>query len=330
MAAASRPGAGLRNADPALIFLDIRPKTPADEEKLAHALQLLKAEDTGLRVRQGEDSGCTVIGATSEAHLEQVVDRLAREFRLEASVGRPAIAYQETLTRPSEGGAKYVTHARPNGELAYVALRLHPCAPASGYSFDDTTIGDSIPHRFIASIDSGIREAMGRGVLSGYPIVDVRVELYDGAHHDTDSTEAAFKAAAAIAFRDAAKKARPVVLEPVMQVVVTVDDRHVKAVLNDLLARRGEVQTRIHDGDREVVVARVPLSELFGFGVQLRADYYERASCSIGFAGYQPVVQGAGGDDEHTLGVGVPRRPAPNLRTTSASVPEPDDSGTEA
>lgn len=316
--------------DPALIFLDITPATPADQEKLAHALQVLTAEDAGLRVRQGVDSGCTVIGATSETHLERVVDRLAREFRVEARVGRPAIAYQETLTRASEGGAKYVTHAGPNGEFAYVAVRLHPCAPASGYTFDDTTIGGTIPHRFIASIDSGIRDAMARGVLSGHPIVDVRVELYDGAHHGADSTEAAFQAAAAMAFRDAAQKARPVVLEPVMQVVVTVDDRHVTAVLNDLLARRGEVQTRIHDGDQEVVVARVPLSELLGFEVQLRADFYERASCSIGFAGYQPVVQGAGGDDEHTLGVGVPRRPAPNLRTTSASVPEPDDSATDA
>ncbi len=330
MTAASPPRAGLRNVEPALIFLDITPNTPADQEKLAHALQVLAAEDAGLRVRPDVGRGCTVIGATSEAHLEQVVDRLKREFEVEASVGRPVIAYQETLTRSSEGRAKHVTHAQPQGEFAYVALRLHPCAAASGYSFDDTTIGGSIPHRFMASIDSGIRDAMARGVLSGHPIVDLRVEVHDGAYHDTDSTDAAFKKAAAMAFLDAAKKAQPVVLEPVMQVVVAVDDRHVKAVLNDLLMRRGEVQTRTHEADREVVVARVPLSELFGFEAQLRAHSHERASCSIGFAGYQPVVHGPGGDDEYSSRVGVPRRPAPNLRTNAASVPEPDDSDAEA
>ncbi|HEY7502343.1 MAG TPA: hypothetical protein VH740_27730 [Vicinamibacterales bacterium] len=316
--------------EPALISLDITPRMPADREKLARALQALAAEDGNLRVRTGDERDCTVIGATTEAHLEEIIDRLKREFEVEACVGRPAVAYLETVTRSAEGSAKHVSMANGQGEYAHVSLRLHPAEAGSGHSFEDTTIGGAIPTRFMTSIDSGIRESMANGVLRGYPIVDVRVEVYDGSYHDTDSTDAAFRTAAALAFQEAAKRAEPLILEPVMQVVVRADNRHVKAVLEGLLLRRGKIQDRTHESDQEVITTHVPLSELFGFEGQLRAETHGHASCSIRFAYYKPVVHGPAGEDDHTSRVGAPRRPAPNLRTDAASVREPDDTDTGA
>jgi elongation factor G len=313
----------------ALFSLDITPKTPADRQKLARALQVLAAEDDQLEVRRGAEPDCTVIGATSEAHLEQIIDRLKREFEVEASVGRPTVAYLETVTRSAEGSAKHVRIAHGHGEYAHVSLRLRPAEAGGGYTFEDTTIG-AIPKRFMTSIEGGIRESMANGVLRGYPIVDVRVEVHDGSYHDTDSTDAAFRTAAALAFQEAAKKAQPLVLEPVMQVVVGADNRHVKTVLEGLLMRRGEIQARTHEPGQEVITAQVPLSELFGFEGQLRAETHGHASCSIQFAYYQPVVHGPAGDDDRISRVGAPRRPAPNLRTDAASVPEPHDTDTGA
>lgn len=311
--------------EPALISLDITPKTPADRENLARALQALVAEDANLEVRAGVEPDCTVIGATSEAHLEQIVDRLKREFEVEAVVGRPTVAYLETVTRSAEGSAKHVKMAHDQGEYAHVSLRLHPAEAGTDYSFEDTTIGGAIPKRFMTAIDSGIRESMANGVLRGYPIVGVRVEVHDGSYHDTDSTNAAFRTAAALAFQEAAKKGEPVVLEPVMHVVVRTANRYVKFVLDSLRMRRGKIQVRAQDIDQDVVTAFVPLSELFGFEGQLRTETFGHASCAIRFAVYQPVVQGPAGDDDHASRVGVPRRPAPSLRSSAASVPEPDD-----
>jgi elongation factor G len=193
---------------PALISLDITPKTPADQEKLARALQLLAAEDAELRVSPGAERSRTVIGAISEAHLEAIVDRLKRDFEVEASIGRPAVAYLESLTRAAEGSAKHVGITLGQGEYAHVSLRVHPGEAGSGYRFEDATIGGSIPKPFMSSIDIGIRESMANGVLRGYPIVDVRVEVYDGSYHDTDSTDTAFQTAAALAFQQAAKERR--------------------------------------------------------------------------------------------------------------------------
>jgi elongation factor G len=315
---------------PTVISLDITPKTSADQQKLARALQVLAAGDAELRVFPGIARDCTVIGATSEAHLEEIVDRLKREFQVEAGVGRPTVAYLETLTQSAAGSAKHVRMAHGQGEYAHVSLRVHPGDAGSGYSFEDTTIGEAIPKRFMPSIESGVRDSMANGVLNGYPIVDVRVEVYDGSYHETDSTDLAFRTAAAMAFQEAAKKAQPLVLEPVMQVVVRPSSRYINAVLEGLLTRRGEVHERTHEHDQEIITAHVPLSELFGFEGQLRADTHGHASCSIRFAYYQPVVQGPAGDDDRTSRVGAPRRPAPNLRSSAASVREPDDGEVEA
>lgn len=315
---------------PALISLDVTPKTPADQRKLARALQLLAAEDVEMRVSPGAERECTVIGATSEAHLEAIVDRLKREFEVEAIVGRPTVAYLETLTRSAEGSAKHVRVAHGQGEYAHVCLRVYPGGTGSGYHFEDATIGGAIPKSFMSSIDKGIRESMANGVLRAYPIVDVRIEVYDGSHHDTDSTAAAFRTAAALAFRQAATAAAPVLLEPVMRVVVRTDDRHTRSLLESLRMRRGEIQARTHEHGQEVVSTRVPLAELFGFEEQLRAETHGHASCSIRFTDYQPVLQGPAGDDDHTSRVGAPRRPVPNLRSSATSVPEPDDGHAEA
>lgn len=314
----------------ALITLDIIPRSPADREKLARGLQVLAAGDATMEVRPGAEPDCTVIGTSTEAELEEVVDRLKREFEVEARVGRPTVAYLETVTRSAEGSARHVSTGAGRGEYAHVSLRLQPGEAGSGYRFEDTTTGGAIPKRFMTSIDSGIRASMANGAVRGYPIVDVRVEVHDGSYHDTDSTDGAFRTAAALAFQEAAKKAEPVVLEPVMQVVVRAVSRHVTAVLDNLRLRRGEVQARTHEPDENVITARVPLAELFGFECQLRTETHGHASCSIRFACYQPMVQGPSGDDDHTSRVGAPRRPAPNLRSSAASVPEPDDSDAHA
>jgi len=310
---------------PTLLSLDITPKTPADQQKLALGLQVLAAEDVELLVSPGIGDGCTTIGTTGEAHLERIVDRLRREFEVEAAVGKPTVAYVETVTRSAVGNAKHVAVAQGRGEYAHVSVRLHPGEAGSGCRFEDRTVGGSIPSRFMASIDQGIRDAIARGVLSGHPVVDVRVEVHDGSYHDTDSTDAAFRTAAAMAFVEAAGQADPVVMEPVMQVVVRADSRYVGVVLESLRLRRAEVQPPARDTSQDVVTARVPLSELFGFETHLRVLTHGHASCSIDFAGYQPLAPGADGDDENASHVGVPRRPAPTPRTTATSVPEPDD-----
>ena len=313
----------------ALMSLEMTPKTPADREKLARGLQVLAAEDPHLDVRPGAEADRTVIGATSEAHLEEIIVRLKREFEVEASVSRPTVVYVETLARPAEGSAKHVTMSHGPGEYGHVTLRVYPAERGSGYTFEDSTVDGTIPKRFMASIDSGIRESMAKGVLNAYPIVDLRVEVDGGSYHDTDSTDAAFRSAAAMAFREAAKRAQPLVLEPVVQVVVRLEDTHINAVLEEFLDRKAEIQTRTRESGQEVITARVPLSHLFGFECQLRAQTHGHASCSVRFAYYQPVVQGPGDDDDHTSRVGVPRRPVPNPRSSKASVPEPDDSNTE-
>jgi elongation factor G len=314
----------------ALLCLDITPKTATDRQKLVRALQVLAAEDDQLEVRRAAEPDCTVIGANSEPHLERIIDRLKREFEVEARVGRPTVAYLETVTRRAEGSVKHVRIANGHGEYAHVSLRLRPAGAGAGYTFEDTTIGGAIPKRFMTSIDNGIRESMANGVLRGYPVVDVQVEIHDGSYHDTDSTDAAFRTAAALAFQEAAKKAQPLVLEPVMQVVVRAMDRHVRTVLEGLLMRSGEIRARTHEPGQEVITAHVPLSKLFGFEGQLRAETHGHASCSIQFAYYQPVVHGPAGDDDRTFPVGAPRRPAPDLRSDAASVPEPHETDTGA
>ena len=246
-----------------VISLAIEPKTKADQEKLGMGLGKLMAEDPTFRVKTDEQTGQVVIAGMGELHLEIIVDRLKREFNVEASVGRPQVAYKETLTRPAEGEGRYIRQTGGRGQHGHAKIRLVPRQPGEGYEFINNIVGGAIPKEFIKPIDQGIREAMTTGVLAGYPVDDVAVELYDGSFHDVDSSEMAFKIAGSMAFKDAAKKAKPVLLEPVMRVEVVVPKDYMGDVMGNLASRRGHIQSQEDRGGTQIVQARVPLSEMF-------------------------------------------------------------------
>jgi elongation factor G len=263
-----------------VISLAIEPKTKADQEKLGVGLQKLMAEDPTFRVRTDQQTAQTIIAGMGELHLEIIVDRLKREFGVEASVGRPQVAYKETITRPAE--------AEGNG---HAKIRIAPRKPGEGYEFVNKIIGGAIPKEYIKPIDEGIREAMTTGVLAGYPMDDVAVELYDGSYHDVDSSEMAFKFAGSIAFKEAAQRAKPVLLEPVMRVEVVVPKEFLGDVMGDLASRRGHIQSQEERGGTQIVSARVPLSDMFGYATDLRSRTQGRATYSMHFDRYEPAPQ---------------------------------------
>jgi elongation factor G len=272
-----------------VISLAIEPKTKADQEKLGMGLGKLMAEDPTFRVKTDEQTGQVVIAGMGELHLEIIVDRLKREFNVEASVGRPQVAYKETLTRPAEGEGRYVRQTGGRGQYGHAKIRLVPRQPGEGYEFINNIVGGAIPKEFIKPIDQGIREAMTTGVLAGYPVDDVAVELYDGSYHDVDSSEMAFKIAGSMAFKDAAKKAKPVLLEPVMRVEVVVPKDYMGDVMGNLASRRGHIQSQEDRGGTQIVQARVPLSEMFGYATDLRSRTQGRATYSMHFDRYEPA-----------------------------------------
>jgi elongation factor G len=270
-----------------VISLAIEPKTKADQEKLGHGLQKLMAEDPTFRVNTDQQTGQTIIRGMGELHLEVIVDRLKREFSVEAAVGKPQVAYKETLTRAADGEMKYAKQTGGRGQYGHAKIHLYPGEPGTGYIFENKIVGGAIPKEFIKPIDEGIKEALTRGVLAGYPIDDVRIELYDGSYHDVDSSEMAFKIAGSMAFQDAAKKAKPVLLEPVMRVEVTVPKDYLGDVMGNLSQRRGQIQSQEDRGGTQIVSARVPLSEMFGYATDLRSRTQGRASYSMHFDRYE-------------------------------------------
>jgi elongation factor G len=270
-----------------VISLAIEPKTKADQEKLGQGLQKLMAEDPTFRVQTDQQTGQVIIAGMGELHLEIIVDRLKREFGVEASVGKPQVAYKETLTRPSSGEMRYAKQTGGRGQFAEVKIRLYPGEPGTGYIFENEVTGGAIPKEYIKPVDEGIKEALTRGVLAGYPIDDVRIVLYDGSYHDVDSSEMAFKIAGSMAFQDAAKKAKPVLLEPIMRVEVTVPKDYLGDVMGDLASRRGRIQSQEDRGGTQIVNARVPLSEMFGYATDLRSRTQGRASYSMHFDRYE-------------------------------------------
>jgi len=274
-----------------VISLAIEPKTKADQEKLGLGMQKLMTEDPTFRVNTDEQTGQVVIRGMGELHLEIIVDRLKREFSVEASVGKPQVAYKETLTRPAEGEVRYAKQTGGRGQFAEVRIRLFPGEPGTGYIFENEITGGSIPREFIKPVDEGIKEALTRGVLAGYPIDDVRIELYDGKHHEVDSSEMAFKIAGSMAFQDAARKAKPVLLEPVMRVEVVVPKEYIGDVMGDLASRRGRIQSQDERGGTQIVNARVPLSEMFGYATDLRSRTQGRATYSMHFDRYEQAPQ---------------------------------------
>src|SRR5476651_1307663 len=270
-----------------VISLAIEPKTKSDQEKLGVGLQKLRAEDPTFHVNTDIQTGQVIIHGMGELHLEIIVDRLKREFAVEATVGKPQVAYKETLTRAADGEMKYSKQTGGRGQYGHVKIHLFPGEPGSGYIFENETTGGSIPKEFIKPIDEGIKEALTRGILAGFPIDDVRIELYDGSYHDVDSSEMAFKIAGSMAFQDAAKKARPVLLEPIMRVEVVVPKEHMGDVMGNLSSRRGQIQSQEDRGGTQIINARVPLSEMFGYSTDLRSRTQGRATYSMHFDRYE-------------------------------------------
>jgi len=270
-----------------VISLAIEPKTKADQEKLGQGMSKLMGEDPTFRVRTDEQTGQVVIAGMGELHLEIIVDRLKREFGVEATVGKPQVAYKETLTQAAEGDGRFIRQTGGRGQYGHAKIRLVPLPPGTGYQFENDIVGGSIPREYIKPIDEGIKEALTRGILAGYPIDDVRIELYDGSYHDVDSSEMAFKIAGSMAFQDAAKKAKPVLMEPIMRVEVVCPKDYLGDVMGNLASRRGRIQSQENRGGTEIISARVPLSDMFGYATDLRSRTQGRATYSMHFDRYE-------------------------------------------
>jgi len=274
-----------------VIALAIEPKTKADQEKLGQGLGKLMAEDPTFRVRTDPETGQVVISGMGELHLEIIVDRLKREFGVEANVGKPQVAYKETLTAAADGEGRYVKQTGGRGQYGHAKIRLQPRHPGEGFEFVNSIVGGSIPREYIKPIEEGIREAMTTGVLAGYPVDDVGIELYDGSFHEVDSSEMAFKIAGSMAFKDASHRAKPVLLEPVMRVEVVVPEEYMGDVMGDLNSRRGRIQSMEARGSTQIVTSRVPLSEMFGYATELRSRTQGRATYSMHFDRYEQAPQ---------------------------------------
>ncbi len=274
-----------------VISLAIEPKTKADQEKLGMGLGKLQAEDPTFKVRTNPETGQVEISGMGELHLEIIVDRLKREFSVEASVGRPQVAYKETLTAEAQGEGRYIRQTGGRGQYGHARIRVAPRKPGEGYLFVNEIVGGAIPREYIKPIDEGIREAMSGGVLAGYAMDDIGVTLYDGSYHEVDSSEMAFKIAGSLAFKDAARRANPVLLEPVMRVEVVVPEEYMGDIMGDINARRGKIQAMEARGGTQIVRARVPLSEMFGYATDLRSRTQGRATYSMHFDRYEQAPQ---------------------------------------
>ncbi len=275
-----------------VISVAIEPKTKADQEKLSQSLAKLAQEDPSFRVTFNEETGQTIISGMGELHLEIIVDRLLREFKVSASVGKPQVAYKETIKAPSKAEGKFVRQSGGRGQYGHVYIELEPVAAGKGFEFVNKIVGGSIPREYIPAVEKGIKEALDTGILAGYPVVDVKATLYDGSYHEVDSSEMAFKIAGSMAFKDAAKKARPVLLEPIMSVEVVTPEEYMGDVVGDLNSRRGKIQSMEKRGNAQVIRAEVPLSEMFGYATDLRSKTQGRATYTMQFAHYEDVPKG--------------------------------------
>jgi len=272
-----------------VIHVAIEPKTKADSDKMGMALQRLQMEDPSFRVHTDEETGQTIIAGMGELHLEILVDRMFREFKVEATVGKPQVAYRETITRSVEAEGRYIRQTGGKGQYGHCWLRLHPQEPGKGFEFVNALVGGVIPREFIAPIQKGIEEAMAGGVLAGYPMVDLKVEVFDGSYHDVDSSEMAFKIAGSIGFKEGAARAKPVLLEPVMDVEVVTPEEYMGDVIGDLNSRRGKIQAMNSRSGAQVIEALVPLAEMFGYATDLRSKTQGRATYTMQFAHYSQV-----------------------------------------
>ncbi len=269
-----------------VISVAVEPRTKADQEKMGIALQKLAQEDPSFRVHTDEESGQTIISGMGELHLDILVDRMKREFKVEANVGRPQVAYRETIRNSVEAEGKFVRQSGGRGQYGHAKIRMMPTAAGEGYEFENKIVGGSIPKEYISSVDKGIQEAMQNGVIAGYPVVDFRVELYDGSYHEVDSSEMAFKVAGSMAFKNAALAARPVLLEPMMKVEVVTPEDYMGDVMGDISRRRGQLQGMEDSPAGKTIDAHVPLSEMFGYATDLRSQTQGRATFTMEFDHY--------------------------------------------
>jgi elongation factor G len=273
-----------------VIDVAIEPKTKADQDKLGIALQKLSEEDPTFRVHTDAETSQTIISGMGELHLEIIVDRMMREFKVDANVGRPQVAYRETIRKRVEKvEGKFIRQSGGKGQYGHVVINMEPSGPGAGFIFEDKVVGGVIPREYIAPVEQGIKEALENGILAGYPMVDVKVELVYGSYHDVDSSEMAFKIAGSMAFKEAAKRAQPVILEPLMNVEVVCPDAFMGDILGDLSSRRGKIGGMTQRGEAQVIAATVPLAEMFGYSTKLRSMSQGRAVYSMEFAHYEEV-----------------------------------------
>jgi elongation factor G len=274
-----------------VISVAIEPKTKVDQDKLTNALTKLSDEDPTFQVKTDEETGQTIISGMGELHLEIIVDRMLREFKVSANVGRPQVAYKETITKTVEAEGKFIRQSGGKGQYGHVNVEISPNEAGKGFEFEDAIVGGVIPKEFIPSVKTGIQSAMNNGVLAGYPVKDVKVKLYDGSTHDVDSSEMAFKIAGSMAFQDGCKKGNPVLLEPQMQVEVVVPEEYLGDVIGNLNSRRGKISGILPRKDAQVVSALVPLAEMFGYATQLRSISQGRAIYTMQFSHYEQAPQ---------------------------------------
>ncbi|MBC8162920.1 MAG: elongation factor G [Roseiflexaceae bacterium] len=272
-----------------VIRLAVEPKTKSDQDKMGMALARLSEEDPTFQVSSDQETGQTIIAGMGELHLEVIVDRMKREYKVEANVGKPQVAYRESISQNSDVDSKFVRQSGGKGQYGHVKMRFEPNEPGKGFEFINATTGGSVPREYIGPVEAGVKEAMQTGVIAGFPVVDIKATLYDGSFHEVDSSEMAFKIAASMALKDGVRKGRPQLLEPIMKVEVTTPDDFLGAVLGDLNARRGQVEGMEARANAQIVRAFVPLGAMFGYTTDLRSATQGRASSSMEFAYYQPL-----------------------------------------
>jgi elongation factor G len=272
-----------------VIQMAIEPKTKQDQEKMGLALQKLAQEDPSLRVSTDEETMQTLIAGMGELHLEIIVDRMKREFKVDANVGKPQVAYRETIRAAATAEGKYIRQTGGRGQYGHVVLELEPQEPGKGFEFENKIVGGAVPREYVPAVEKGVVEAMEGGVVAGYPMVDLKVAIVDGSYHDVDSSEMAFKIAGSMGFKEAARKANPVLLEPIMSLEVVVPEDYMGDVIGDLNSRRGKIQGMKSRGTAQVITAEVPLSEMFGYATDLRSKTQGRGIFTMQFAHYDMV-----------------------------------------
>ena len=272
-----------------VISVAIEPKTKAGQEKLMLALQKLSEEDPTFKTDFNPDTGQTLISGMGELHLEIIVDRLLREFKVEANVGKPQVAYKETIRKAVKSEGKFIRQTGGHGQYGHCVIEIEPQAPGSGYTFVNKITGGAIPREYISAVDAGIQDAMNSGVLGGYQVMDVKVTLCDGSYHEVDSSEMAFKIAGSIAFKDGCRKADPVLLEPIMKVNITVPDDYLGDVIGDINSRRGRIDSMETMDTMHIITAHIPLAEMFGYATELRSKTQGRGTFIMQFDHYEEV-----------------------------------------